>query len=88
LLSSAGVYAQGPAKTLAELDDRAADARVREYVNEEPTLPIVKQLQEQTDCNVSTLFFNRGVPVWLYVPRDKSKLIAILSRTLSASCWS
>jgi uncharacterized protein (TIGR03000 family) len=66
--------AQGPAKTLGELDDRAAAARLREYVNEEPALAPVKTLQEQTDCNVATLFFDHGVPVWLYVPADKDKL--------------
>jgi uncharacterized protein (TIGR03000 family) len=73
-LPAAPARAQGPAKTLGELDERAAAARLREYVSEEPALPPVKALQEQTDCNVATLFFDHGVPVWLYVPADKSKL--------------
>jgi uncharacterized protein (TIGR03000 family) len=71
-LPAAPVRADGPAKTLGELDDRAASARLREYVNEEPALGLVKALQEQTDCNAGTLFFDHGVPVWLYIPRSKS----------------
>jgi hypothetical protein len=73
-LAAGSARAQGPARTLTELDGRAAYARLRDYLNEQPATPAVKTLREQTDCDVSTLFFDHGVPVWLYVPADKGKL--------------